>query len=283
MSSTVGDRRLAGQVGVVTGGASGIGAGTARALARLGMTVVIVDIDGEGAREVAGTISQETGVSATARAVDVVSTAAIEEMASEITSTLGPVRLVFNNAGVMPMGPILENSIDDWRWLFDVNVIGVVNVINSFVPRMLDHGLASRIANTASMAAFAPSDAFPSYAASKQAVLGLTEALRIELEGTNVAVSVVCPGAVNTGIGLSERNRPARYGPPSGRAIPVGPEQEKAALQLIEPDEAGRRVVDGLLSEEFWIFTHPEWTRKMRSRFDDAYEAGQRTLLRQQA
>jgi len=283
MSAKVGDRPFADQIGVITGGASGIGAGTARALAYLGMNVVIVDIDGDGALEVAGAISRETGVTATARSVDVVSTAAIEEMAGEITSTLGPVRLVFNNAGVMPMGPILENSIDDWRWLFDVNVIGVVNVINAFVPRMLDHGLASRIANTASMAAFASSDAFPSYAASKQAVLGLTEALRTELEGTNVAVSVVCPGAVNTGIGLSERTRPARYGPPSGRAIPVGPEQEKAALQLIEPDEAGRRVVDGMLSEEFWIFTHPEWTRKIRSRFDDAYEAAQRILLRQRA
>lgn len=187
--------------------------------------------------------------------------------------------MVFNNAGVMPMGPILHNSVDDWRWLFDVNVIGVVNVITAFVPRMLGRGLPARIVNTASMAVFAPSGAFPSYAASKQAVLGLTESLRDELDGTNVRVSVVCRGAVNTAIGQSERNRPARYGPPSGRPIPAGPEQEKAALQMIEPDEAGRRIVQGLI-DEFWIFTHPASARRIRSRFDDAYDAAQRTLSR---
>jgi len=271
-------RPFAGQVGVITGGASGIGAATARALARLGMNTAIADIDYAGALRVAETISGEAGTTATACELDVVDSEGVAEFAGATSATLGPVQLVFNNAGVMPTGPILANSIDDWRWLFDVNVIGVVNVINAFVPRMLDHRLPARIVNTASMAAFAPSDAFPSYAASKQAVLGLTEALRMELQATNVKVSVVCPGAVNTGIGSSERNRPARYGPASGRPIPVGPEQEKASLQLIEPDEAARRIVRGLLADEFWIFTHPEWARKIRSRFDEAYDAAQRTM-----
>ncbi|MGD9792025.1 MAG: SDR family NAD(P)-dependent oxidoreductase [Acidimicrobiia bacterium] len=280
MSTPSVDRPLAGQIGVVTGGAGGIGAGTTRALAELGMRVVIVDIDADLATHTAQQISEDTGIDVTSRHVDVVDSDAMSALAADITNNLGPVRLLYNNAGVMPMGPILENCVDDWRWLFDVNLIGVANGITAFAPRMLAHGLPSRLLTTASMAAFAPNDAFPIYTASKQAVLGVIEALRMELEGTNIAVSVVCPGAVNTGIGLSERNRPARYGPASGRAVPVGAEQEKARLQLIEGDEAGRRIVREMMADEFWIFTHPEWARKIRSRFDDAYEAAQRALQR---
>jgi len=277
------DSLLPGHVAVVTGGASGIGAGTVRALAARGMAVAVADIDIDGAQAVADAVANEHRSMTLAMEVDVVETDSVERLAESVADALGPVHLLFNNAGVMPVGPLLENTIDDWRWLFDVNVIGVVNGINAFVPRMLAHGQPSRVVNTASMAAFGPSEAFPSYAASKQAALGLTESLRLELEGTTVRVSVVCPGAVNTEIAQSERNRQARYGPPSGRTMPIGPEQEKAARQLIEPDEAGRRIVEGILADEFWIFTHPEWTRKIRSRFDEAVDAAQRAIRRRES
>lgn len=273
-------RPLAGQLAVVTGGAGGIGLGTARALATLGVRTVLADIDGDSARAAANAIKADFDVLAVAAVIDVADTDAMLCLAEDVDVRHGPVHLLFNNAGVMPYGPILQHSVSDWRWLFDVNVIGVVNGINAFVPRMLAHGEPCRVANTASMAAFAPSDAFPSYAASKQAVLGLTEALRNELKDTAVSVSVVCPGAVNTKIGLSERNRQQRYGPPSARSMPSGPEQDKAALQMIDPAEAGRRIVAGFQRDDFWIFTHPEWTRRIVTRFNEAYDAGQAAVAR---
>jgi short-subunit dehydrogenase len=127
------------------------------------------------------------------------------------------------------------------------------------------------------MAAFAPSEVLSAYAASKQAVLGLTESLRLELDGTTVAVSVLCPGAVDTEIAQSERNRQPRYGRASGRAISSTTELEKAAAQLIDPDEAGRRVLAGIENDEFWLFTHPSWARRITTRFDEAAAAADRT------
>jgi NAD(P)-dependent dehydrogenase (short-subunit alcohol dehydrogenase family) len=274
------DRTLAGGLAVVTGGASGIGRGTALALAAQGMRVVLADIDGEAVTRAAQEIQHRFGVAAHGVVADVVNADAMRALAADVAAREGDVHLLFNNAGVMAIGPVLQHSSRDWQWQFDVNVIGVANGLNAFVPGMVAHGQPCRVLNTASMAAFAPSADFPAYAASKQAVLGLTEALRDELAGTNVSVSVVCPGAVNTQIGHSERHRQPAYGPATGREVPSGPEQVKASLQLIEPEEAGRRIIDGVLHGEFWIFTHPEWTRRIRSRFDDAYDAAQRTLAR---
>jgi NAD(P)-dependent dehydrogenase (short-subunit alcohol dehydrogenase family) len=265
-------------IAVVTGGAGGIGLGIARALAERGTHLVIADIDGAAAHEAAASLTSAHGVEAEAHEVDVSDPAAVEELAASIDRAVGPVQLLFNNAGVMPVGTLLEHSADDWRWVFDVNVLGVVNGLTAFVPRMLAHGEPCRVVNTASMAAFGPTESLSAYVASKQAVLGLTESLAIELEGTNVAVSVVCPGAVDTEIAQSERNRQQRYGAPSGRCMPIGPEQEKAALQLIHPDEAGRRIVAGVEAGEFWIFTHPEWCRRLPSRFADAHAASLRTI-----
>jgi len=239
---------------------------------------VLADIDGDAARVAAASLAAEHGVEVEAREVDVTDPVAVDDLAASIDADVAPVHLLFNNAGVMPVGTLLEHSADDWRWVFDVNVLGVANGLRAFVPRMLAHGQPCRVVNTASMAAFGPSESLAAYVASKQAVLGLTESLALELQGTNVAVSVVCPGAVDTEIAQSERNRQARYGAASGRRMPIGPEQEKAALQLINPDEAGRRVVAGVDAGEFWIFTHPEWCRRLPTRFADAHAASLRTI-----
>jgi len=265
-------------IAVISGGAGGIGLGIARALAARGTRLVIADIDGDAAQQAAASLAGTPGVEAEGRQVDVADPAAVDEMAASIDAEVGPVHLLFNNAGVMPVGTLLEHSADDWRWVLDVNVLGVANALRAFVPRMLAHGQPCRVVNTASMAAFGPSESLSAYVASKQAVLGLTESLALELDGTNVAVSVVCPGAVDTEIAQSERNRQPRYGAASGRRMPIGLEQEKAALQLISPDEAGRRIVTGVDAGEFWIFTHPEWCRRLPSRFADAYAASLRTI-----
>ena len=277
------DGPLAGKVAVVTGGGSGIGAGMVEAFAGAGMAVVVADIELDAAESVATRVASTFGVDTAAVQVDVADADAVERLATTAWNGFGSVHLVCNNAGVMPVGKVLETSVAEWRWLYEVNVLGVVHGITSFVPRLLTQAQPARVVNTASMAAFAPSDTVGAYASSKQAVLGITEALRMELAGTPVRVSVVCPGAVASRITESERNRPSRHGSASGRVIPPSADTAKAATQVIDGSEAGRRVLAGILADEFWIFTHPTWARRITTRFDEAAEAAARTIERSAA
>jgi NAD(P)-dependent dehydrogenase (short-subunit alcohol dehydrogenase family) len=271
---------LAGKVAVVTGGGSGLGAGMVEAFAGAGMATVVADIEVAAAESVARRVASTFGVEAAAVQVDVSDPDAVDRLADAAWDRFGSVHLVCNNAGVMPVGRLLETTVSEWRWLYDVNVLGVVHGIASFVPRLLAQGEPARVVNTASMAAFAPSDTVGAYASSKQAVLGITEALRMELADTPVRVSVVCPGAVESRITESERNRPSQYGSASGRVIPESVDTAKAAAQRIDASEAGRRVLAGVVADEFWIFTHPTWARRITTRFDEAAAAAARTIER---
>jgi NAD(P)-dependent dehydrogenase (short-subunit alcohol dehydrogenase family) len=275
-----GAQELAGKVAVVTGGGSGLGAGMVEAFASMGMSTVVADIELRAAESVAARTAAMFGVETSATEVDVADAEAVEQLAAFAWDRHGSVHLVCNNAGVMPVGGLLEMSVAEWRWLYEVNVLGVVHGIAAFVPRLLAQAQPARVVNTASMAAFAPSDTVGAYASSKQAVLGITEALRMELADTHVRVSVVCPGAVASRITESERNRPERHGPASGRVIPESVDTEKAAAQRIDATEAGRRVLEAILADEFWIFTHPSWARRITSRFDEAAAAATRTIER---
>jgi NAD(P)-dependent dehydrogenase (short-subunit alcohol dehydrogenase family) len=274
-------RDLAGKVAVITGGGSGIGAGLAQAFAEAGMSVLIADIELEAATSVAADLESRFAVRAMAVALDVAQPDSVEALAAQIYEAFGAVHLLCNNAGVMPVGPLLDMTIAEWRWLYDVNVFGVVNGIHAFVPRMLRSGQPGHVVNTASMASFSPSTTVAAYASSKHAVLALTESLRAELAGTTVGVSALCPGAVDTRIADSERNRPADSGPPSGRVIPQSIDTEKAAAQSMQPIEVGRIVRDGISAGDFWIFTHPSWARQITTRFDEAATAARATLHRQ--
>ncbi|HVV30831.1 MAG TPA: SDR family NAD(P)-dependent oxidoreductase [Mycobacteriales bacterium] len=274
---------LSGQTAVVTGAASGIGAGAAEAFAAAGMAVVIADIEFPAAEVVAKRLADRYGAATLAVGVDVADPSSVQALAERSWADFGDVHLLFNNAGVMPVGPLLQTSLDDWRWLVEVNLYGVLNGVSAFVPRMLERGIPARVVNTASMASFAPSSTVAAYAASKQAVLGVSESLRMELEGTPVRVSVVCPGAVDTEIAQSERNRHLRFGAPNGRVIPESPDTVKARAQLISPSQAGRVILDGIDRDEFWIFTHPTWARKIRTRFDEAANVADTTANRMDA
>jgi NAD(P)-dependent dehydrogenase (short-subunit alcohol dehydrogenase family) len=187
------------KVAVITGGGSGIGAALARACAAEGMRVVVVDVDEARAAAVAAELPPGT---AAARAVDVSDATSVEALADFAFATFGAVHLLCNNAGVSPAGRIWDFTDDEWEWLLGVNVRGVANGIRSFVPRMIAQG-EGHIVNTGSGASFVSFPRLGPYGATKHAIVGLSEALRYELDGTGIGVSVLVPAGVNTNIGDS--------------------------------------------------------------------------------
>lgn len=191
-------RDLAGKTAVVTGAGSGIGRSLALLLAERDAVVHAADINQPAAEAVAGQI-KDAGGRATAHAVDVADAGSVLGLADHVFAT-GPVDLLFNNAGIGLAGEVTETTLGDWRRLIDVNLMGVVHGLHAFLPRLLAQDPPAHIVNTASMAGLVPAAGLAAYSASKAAVVGLTEALDIELRGTRVRVSAVCPGVINTPI-----------------------------------------------------------------------------------
>src|SRR5512134_171510 len=200
---------LAAKTAVVTGAASGIGLAIAKRLGAEGMRVVLADVEADAlaraARELDG-----AGVETLAVPTDVASAQQVEALAQRATDAFGAPHLVCNNAGVFAGGHCWEVSLADWKWTLDVNLWGVIHGVRSFVPRLLAHGDEAHVVNTASMAGLMSNPFSGPYTVSKHAVVALSEVLHHELTltGTKVGVSVLCPEAVATRIGESERNRP---------------------------------------------------------------------------
>ncbi len=194
-----GEIRTYGQaVAIVTGGASGIGAALSRALARRGSVVVVSDRQLDGARETSRGIEQSGG-QAEAVEADVRDAQRIASMIEHVWEQHGRLDYLFNNAGIGVGGEALQCSLDDWRYIVDVNLMGVVHGIQAAYPRMVQQGFG-HIVSTASMAAFMPTPFTASYGATKAAVVGLTRALRIEAAPYGVRVSALCPGVIRTPI-----------------------------------------------------------------------------------
>jgi NAD(P)-dependent dehydrogenase (short-subunit alcohol dehydrogenase family) len=250
-------RDLVGKVAVVTGGGSGIGRGIVRAFAEAGMLVVIADIERAAAEAVAEAV-RGTGRRAIAVQTDVTEPDSVHELAERAYEELGAVHVLCNNAGVLVFGSVARLRLEDWRWVYGVNVFGVVNGLHEFLPRMLAQGTEGHIVNTASVVAFSRGPAREPYTSSKAAVVAITENLRVELEGDNIGVTALVPGGVNTRIGESQRNRPAEFGAPAKRARrdPNGPAPSSPVL---EPIDVGRMVRAAVERNDPWVFTHPAW------------------------
>lgn len=184
-------------IAVITGAASGIGAGLARCAVRRGMTVVLADRDAAGL----GNVAADLGAAAHIVPTDVADPHALDRLA-EAAFALGDVDLLFNNAGVLTTGLSWEIPAELWQASLNVNIAGIVNGIRAFVPRLNAAGRPARIINTASVGGFLPSPFMAPYSATKFAVVALTEALAGELEATGspIAVSLLAPGPVKTGI-----------------------------------------------------------------------------------
>ena len=184
---------------LVTGAASGIGFECARSFARRGARLVISDVNAatlEKARLelVAG------GARCHAIACDVASEASVNALAADVQRDVGTVDVLVNNAGVAFLGGFEETPLAQWRRILDINVLGIVHCVNAFLPAMRAAGGERKIVNVASLAGFAPAPNMSAYAASKHAVVGLSEVLALELHDTDVSVLIVCPGIINTAI-----------------------------------------------------------------------------------
>jgi len=198
---------LNGRTAVVTGAGSGIGRSIATLLAERGATVHLADRDAESVASVVTNICQAGG-NAVPHTVDVTDAAAVERLA-DVVFAAGAVDLLFNNAGIGHGGNLIDTTLEDWRRVVDVNLMGVVHGLHAFLPRMLEQEGISHIVNTASMAGLVPVPGLTAYSATKSAVVGLTDALDMELIGTRVRVSALCPGIINTAIVKSSTARGA--------------------------------------------------------------------------
>ena len=180
--------------------------------------------------------------------------------------------MVCNNAGVAGGSGIDNISLDTWRWVLDVNLMGVLHGIRTFLPHIRAHGEGGHIVNTASMAGMVSGLGFSPYAASKFAVVTMSEGLAMQLAPLGSGVSVLCPSYVRTRISESGRNRPERYGP-TQTPDPVSPAGALAAqiAELVQsgldPSDVAARVLTAIREDELYVFTHPQMRAEVEERF----------------
>jgi NAD(P)-dependent dehydrogenase (short-subunit alcohol dehydrogenase family) len=263
-------QELDGKVAVITGGGSGIGASLARACTAEGMRVVVVDVSEERAASVAAELPGGTAV---ARAVDVSDAASVEALADFAFDAFGAVHLLCNNAGVSPAGRIWDFTDDEWRWLLGVNVHGVANGIRSFVPRMIEQG-EGHIVNTGSGASFVSTPRLGPYCATKHAIVGLSEALRYELEDTGIGVSVLVPAGVNTNIGDS-MVRPSATDPDAiaDDFTVLTNAMDETSLAVIEPEVVAEVTLVGVREGWPYIVMGPGQSVGVERRYGEVLDA----------
>jgi len=247
---------FANKVTVITGAASGIGAALARKAAGYGMKLVLADVDMAGLEETARSLGDAQYFP---MRVDVSSAEDVERLADTTLTRFGAIDLLCNNAGIVPGGrhrAVWEYEVQDWLWAFNVNVLGVVNGLRSFVPRMLATARPAHILNTASVSGFISGAGSAVYGASKHAVVRVTEALQASMLecGAPIGVSMLCPGLVNTRIFETERVRPDHL-----RSDAVEMEEPETLKSIAaggaDPDEVAQQAFDGIMANRFYIFT----------------------------
>jgi NAD(P)-dependent dehydrogenase (short-subunit alcohol dehydrogenase family) len=264
-------REFAGKTAFVTGGAAGIGLALGRAFAQSGMKVMLADIEADALQAAVKSL-QEISPDIGGTICDVANAASVERAAQASFDAFGRVHVVCNNAGVAAGGGIDHISLDNWRWVIDVNLMGVLHGIKSFLPHIRAHGEGGHIVNTASMAGMQGGLGFSPYGASKFAVVSMSEGLSLQLKPHGIGVSVLCPSYVRTRIGASGRNRPERY----GQSQPLDPASPSAAMVAeiarnidagLEPDAVAARVLAAIRDDELYIFTHPGMRAEVEARF----------------
>ncbi|MET0884013.1 MAG: SDR family NAD(P)-dependent oxidoreductase [Acidimicrobiales bacterium] len=237
-----------GKTGLITGAASGIGRAMAERFAAEGMQLVLVDVDEPGLEQTVADLGGEAHV------VDVTDTEALEALARNVPT----VHVLCPNAGVAPVGPVLDMDKATWDWLIGVNLQQVVHLTRLYGPRLVEQG-DGHIVYTASGAGILAVPTLGPYCVTKHGVVALAETLFLELQGTGVGVSVLCPGLVRTGIFESERNRPDRFG---GRDHEADDIQKFHQAMLdgtgIDPSVVADLVVDAIRADTLWILPHDD-------------------------
>ena len=247
---------ISGKTAIVTGAASGIGLGIATALAEAGANVVMADIQKDAVEAAAHALSG-TNKRVMPLLIDVTQEQSVLNALAEAERNFGKLHIACNNAGVPMHGTqLIDVPVKDWEFVIGVNVWGIIHGIRHFVPAILKHGEEGHIVNTASVAGFQNrrgTNQGP-YSMTKYAALSLSEALEIELEGTNVGVSVLCPGPIATNIARGARNRPEHMGGPQIRATDEAMLSERLATSGLDPKLVGDRVVDAIRNKTFYAF-----------------------------
>lgn len=256
-----------GKVAFVTGGTSGIGLGIARAFSEAGMKVVI---GSRTASHVDEAMKSFAKASERVHAIqfDVTDRPGLEKAAAEAVKVFGKVHVLVNNAGVALPPTIGSTSYDDWDWTINVNLTGPFNGVRAFLPLIKSHGEGGHIITTSSLMGLFAFAGGGAYTASKYAVVGMMEALRAELAGTNIGASVFCPGLVTSNITASSlRDRPAgSAGPKDDEILKRDTKMRNDPEYAMNPLQVGRTVLSGMRDNKLYILTSPEYERIMRDR-----------------
>jgi NAD(P)-dependent dehydrogenase (short-subunit alcohol dehydrogenase family) len=268
-------QNLNGKVAFITGGASGIGLGIARALGEAGVRLMLADMR-EDRLEAAESMLGALGIDVATLKVDVSDRTAMKAAAASAVARFGKVHLVVANAGVGAIGRVRDASFDDWDWTGSVNLGGVINTIQEFLPIVRSHREGGHILATSSMGGVTPLAHGGVYSVQKAAVIAIMEALYTELAEDGIQASVICPGMTRTNIGETLKLRPAMYAehgvtlspPPPAAADGPGP----MALAM-DPLELGKRVLQGILADDLYILTHNEFAGAITEQFSPILEA----------
>ncbi len=265
--------KLEGRVAVITGGASGIGLATARALAGEGMKIVLADHNADGLAEAQPAV-EACGAEVLAVPTDVGALEQVQALADRAFDRFGAVHVVFNNAGVALAGLMHEHTHEEWEWIVRVNLWGVIHGVEVFVPRLLAQGEGGHVVSTASFAGVVPNYGLGAYCVTKYGVVALSECLQRELRAEGIGVSVLCPMMVATSIGAnSQRDRPGSVDAP---VVPEPAPGRGPQGRTLDVDEVAGRVLNAIRTGQLYIFTHEEARQFVRNRFeriDRAFEA----------
>jgi NAD(P)-dependent dehydrogenase (short-subunit alcohol dehydrogenase family) len=266
---------ISGKAAVVTGGGSGIGMGLAKELAKQGASVAVADIIFENAQKVAGEINAAGG-KAVAIHCDVCDRDSIRRMKDEATAALGPIQLVFANAGATSFDPLVEMSDDDVDWIIHVNLMGVIYTTRAFLPDMISAG-GGHICATASMAGLLPGwiPVHVPYSAAKAGIIGFMMNLALEMKEHNIFTTSYCPGGVATGMKANNaRYRPARFGGPGEGEVQITEaSKDHTSMDFYTPDAIAPIVMDAVSNNRAFVFDHPEQRVHFRETYSGVVEA----------
>lgn len=266
---------------VLTGAGSGFGLECARIGAKLGMNLVLADVQADALERSAAEM-RAAGAQVLAMQVDVSKADQVDALAAATRERFGAPHFVFNNAGVGSAGLIWENTLKDWEWVLGVNLMGVVHGVRAFTPMMLeaaakDSAWTGHIVNTASMAGMVNMPNMGIYNVSKHAVVSLTETLYqdLALVSDQVSASVLCPFFVPTGIHQSHRNRPdgmADEKPTRSQMIGQAMSEKAVTSGKVTAAEVAQMVFDAIASNRFYVFSHPQSLSSVQTRMEDVMQ-----------
>ncbi|NMR32028.1 SDR family NAD(P)-dependent oxidoreductase [Crystallibacter degradans] len=268
-------KEFKGKVAFITGGASGAGFGQAQVFGQAGCRIAIADIRQDALDDAAVRLREE-GIEAHTIRLDISDRAAYAEAADEVDSVFGgPPQLLFNTAGVNSFGPLENATYEDFDWIFGVNLNGVINGIQTFLPRMIASGRDGHIVTTSSMAGFEGSPTAAIYAATKAAVFNLMESYALALPKYGIGASVLCPASIRSNIAHAQQTRPEHLAKNSG----FRSDEEFIELQHqlysggMDPVVLAQHVKRAIENDELYVLPYPETKEGIQAHFNTILDA----------